>query len=249
MLTPRVLASAVLAKTQVLAAGGAYLFMFNSPGSWSGRQSSGWGGYEKTSSDAFDYALYSRLKKDGSIPSWANKVWLMEYDVAWTGNLPHILTARFPPDAGFIGYHAVNASILPVGDDCPMGKCELWQHTEKRTWPERDGDVFAAQGMLLRLDVRLLDSLVTHYEHKEWLFNEAAGATVCVIGEADWCTVDWGFKLGHPSLGWSTETNSSAFCWNYHMHEAEWVATLRGFEERRAADPGIVGRLYHALKF
>lgn len=104
MLTPRVLASAVLAKTQVLAAGGAYHFMFKSahqrnplapstasalslallhdslgsahvshitaldivtqfPGLVEWSSDFGLGGYEKTSSDAFDYALYIRLKK------------------------------------------------------------------------------------------------------------------------------------------------------------------------------------------
>lgn len=104
MLTPRVLASAVLAKNQILAAGGSYHFMFKSahqrnplapsttsalslamlhdslgsahvshitaleivtqfPGLVEWSSDFGLGGYEKTSSDAFDYALYSRLKK------------------------------------------------------------------------------------------------------------------------------------------------------------------------------------------
>lgn len=103
MLTPRLVAQAVLAKTQILAAGGAYHFMFKSahqrdplkpstatslslallrdalgaehvshimakdileqfPGLVEWSSNYGLGGYERTSSDVFDYALYSRFK-------------------------------------------------------------------------------------------------------------------------------------------------------------------------------------------
>lgn len=108
-LTPRLLAQAVLAKTQILAAGGAYHFMLKSahqqdhlfpstntslslallrdalgsdhvshviakditeqfPGLMEWSTSYERGGYERTSSDAFDYVLYSRFKS-GEVPS------------------------------------------------------------------------------------------------------------------------------------------------------------------------------------
>lgn len=173
----------------------------------------------------------------------------MEWDVAWTGNLADILTHHFDPHSGFVGYDTINATLLPTGDQCLKKKCEVWQHTKMRTWPSKDTDVFRSQAMLLRLDVRLLDSLVTHYKHKEWLFNESAGATVCITGESSWCKVDWTFMPGHPALGRHPGSNVSMYYWNYHMNDSQWVTTLQEFADRRAKDPDALGHLYHALKW
>lgn len=183
------------------------------------------------------------------IPSWATKIWLMEWDVAWTGNLPDILTQLFDPDSNFVGYDTVNASVLLRGNTCVQTDCKLWQHVKKRTWPLKDTDVFHSTAMMLRLDVRLLDSLVRHYENKEWLFNEAAGPTVCIIGESSWCKVDWTFMPGHPALGQHPGSNVSMFYWNYHMNESQWVRTLQEFQDRRVKDLNALGHLYHALKW
>ncbi|KXZ47354.1 hypothetical protein GPECTOR_36g77 [Gonium pectorale] len=183
-----------------------------------------------------DYALAFGLERSDiklfshDLPANITHVWVAEYDVDWTGDLPFVLSV-FPPTADYICSTDFKSDGINIGSG--------WVHFRNHNWLH-DSEVKQCFMMLAGYSIRMLRAFQaeTLLGHRQ--FSEIGGVSIC-HRHWPWCKIE-SFDRKHEVVG-KAKDGSSLYSFNRMITPEMWT------EIQASAPPPPQGHIYHALKW
>jgi len=150
-----------------------------------------------------------------SLPDWANHIWSVELDVAWTGDIVDALLSTVnKTDADWVGYATQRSTSKRAWF---WHTCHNWLPADK---------VYKSMRHAARYSRRLLAAIAQEMRARHVQCDEITAPSVCHV-HSDWCVVDDSWQPGHPSLGFDPLTGEDLYQWNTLISPDQWDAVLR----------------------
>lgn len=177
--------------------------------------------------DVPDHLWYRNVRS--TLPAWVTHIWVMEYDVSWTGNLPGLLAMLSDNTSDWIAPR-------------PGPAAPRWHAYRDHNWLQ-DLEVWQNLVTLVRYSSRLLDAIAKNLQEGRHQYCEITGITTCMVNlTAPACCV--GNYSDSPALGHGLgdDVARSLFSFNTAIDVNLW----RELTDRDASESS--SHLYHAVK-